>query len=125
MEDDVLHFENLPSFGGILSSDESEILLSCLSVEHLRIPSHFGFLLAQDRYMHLFSVKLQNLLRAVLLEPGSFLPKSDFRDVEHIPLRMNAHQKEVLRQGSNGHLPQHLVMTRFSWAQSMVFSSMN
>jgi hypothetical protein len=48
--------------------------------------------------MHLFSVKLQNLLRGVLLEPGTFLPKSDFRDAQHIPLRMNAHQKEVLRQ---------------------------
>jgi thiol-disulfide isomerase/thioredoxin len=98
MEDDVLHFEKLPSFGGILSSDESEILLSCLSVEHLRIPLVLDFFSAQDRYMHLFSVKLQTLLRGVLLEPGSFLPKSDFRDVEHIPLRMNAHQKETLRQ---------------------------
>jgi thiol-disulfide isomerase/thioredoxin len=98
MEDDVLHFENLPSFGGILSSDESEVLLSCLSVEHLRIPLILDFFSSQDRYMHLFSVKLQNLLRAVLLEPGSFLPRSDFRDAEHIPLRMNAHQKEVLRR---------------------------
>jgi hypothetical protein len=98
MEDDVLHSENLPSFGGILSSDESEILLSCLSVEHLRIPLVLDFFSAQDRYMHLFSVKLQNLLRGILLEPGTFLPRSDFRDAEHIPLRMNAHQKELLRQ---------------------------
>lgn len=98
MEDDVLHSEKLPSFGGILSSDESEILLSCLSVEHLRIPLVLDFFSSQDRYMHLFSVKLQNLLRGVLLEPGTFLPKSDFRDVDHIPLRMNAHQKEQLRQ---------------------------
>jgi hypothetical protein len=36
-EDDVLHIKNLPSFGGGLGQQDSELLLSMLTVPYLRV----------------------------------------------------------------------------------------
>ena len=36
-EDDVLHIKNLPNFGGVLGQQDSELLLSMLTVPYLRV----------------------------------------------------------------------------------------
>lgn len=42
-EDDILHFDKLPTFGNTISREESELLLSYLTVDYLRIPLVVSF----------------------------------------------------------------------------------
>ena len=90
-EDDILHFDKLPTFGNTISREESELLLSYLTVDYLRIPLIVSFFAAQDRVNYLFNSKLQSLLRSVLFEAGPWTPKIN-TSVENIPLRKNAAQ---------------------------------
>ena len=78
-EDDVLHAERLPGFGDTLSREESETLLSYLTVEYIRIPLVVGFFASRDRPTYLFNPQLQALLRAVLFEPGTWVAAHEHR----------------------------------------------
>ena len=62
-EDDVLHCDRLPTFGETLSRSESELLMSYLTVDYMRIPLVIGFFANSDRVTYLFDSGLQNLLR--------------------------------------------------------------
>ena len=78
-EDDILHAEKLPRFQNTLSAEESELLMSFLTVPYMRIPLVVGFfadlhenengeIRCGDRVTYLFNSQLQALLRAVLFE---------------------------------------------------------
>jgi hypothetical protein len=95
-EEDVLHSTNLPTFGGALSREESEMLMSYLTVEYIRIPLVLGFFASRDRVTYLFNAQLQKLLRSVLFEPGAWIPTNDIGIIDHVPVRQTAAQK---RQG--------------------------
>eukprot|EP01012_Entosiphon_sulcatum_P024255 TRINITY_DN29428_c0_g1_i1.p1 TRINITY_DN29428_c0_g1~~TRINITY_DN29428_c0_g1_i1.p1 ORF type:complete len:4234 (+),score=586.19 TRINITY_DN29428_c0_g1_i1:35-12736(+) len=101
-EDDVLHADKLPNFGGALSAEESEMLLGYLTVEYTRVPLVLDFFASQDRATYLFSPALQQLLRAVLFEPGTWVRPTDRHDVTSVPMRLTALQKreKVLEQFS-------------------------
>jgi len=100
-EDDVLHHKGLPTFGDVLSDEESAVLLSGLTVPYMRIPLVLDFFASQDRHTYLFAAKLQSLLRAVLFEPGPYVSADDVakygeRDLhlQKVPMRLNAVQKK-------------------------------
>ena len=83
-EEDVLHTDDLPRFHGTLSSEESEALLSYLTVGYIRVPlvAHFFADLQSifdegsgayelhcgNRATFLFNEQLQALFRSVVLE---------------------------------------------------------
>lgn len=69
-EDDVLHAQNLPSFEGLLGQEDSERLLSSLTVPYLRVPLVLSFFTTEDRVAALVSGELQLLLEHVLFEPS-------------------------------------------------------
>ncbi|CUG89319.1 zinc finger protein, putative [Bodo saltans] len=69
-EDDILHTANLPTFGGTLTTEESEMLLSMLTTPYLRIPMVLNFFANSDRHSYLLHEDLQKVLRATLFEPG-------------------------------------------------------
>jgi len=75
-EDDVMHADRLPTFGDTLSREESEQLLSYLTVPYVRVPLIAGFFSSRDRVTYLFNPALQSLLRSVLFEGGPWLPHS-------------------------------------------------
>lgn len=56
-------------YNDTLSPEESEALLSFLTVPYLQIPLVLGFFGTADRALYLFNPELQQLLRAVLFEP--------------------------------------------------------
>lgn len=93
-EDDVLHASNLPTFGDTLRREESEMLLSYLSVEYARIPLVLGFFASRERTTYLFNPQLRDLLRAVLFEGGSWVSLNNRGEVDHIPLRRTHLQHE-------------------------------
>ncbi|CAE7676808.1 unnamed protein product, partial [Symbiodinium microadriaticum] len=72
-EDDVLHIKNLPSFDGCLGQQDSELLLSFLTVPYMRIPLVLTFFSTEDRIHALKSEELQGVLDSVLFEPARFL----------------------------------------------------
>jgi hypothetical protein len=96
-EEDVLHSSNLPTFGGTLSREESEMLMSYLTVEYVRIPLVLGFFATRDRVTYLFNTKLQNLVRGVTFEPGAWIPQSVSSGITHVPVRQTASQKRQAR----------------------------
>ncbi|OQR84514.1 hypothetical protein ACHHYP_13291 [Achlya hypogyna] len=90
-EDDVLHTDALPLFNGTLSAEESEYLMSYLTVPYTRIPLVLGFFASRDRVMYLFNPLLQTLLRAVLFEGGDWVHRANgettAETITHVPLR--------------------------------------
>ena len=52
---------------------ESELLLSYLTVDYVRIPLVVNFFASHDRITYLFNRELQDLLRSVLFEPGTWV----------------------------------------------------
>ena len=91
-EDDILHCDKLPTFGGTISREESEQLLSFLTVDYIRIPLVVGFFASQDRVTYLFNSQLQSLFRAVLFESGPWVPKNSQGAIDKIPIRKTASQ---------------------------------
>eukprot|EP00397_Hematodinium_sp_SG-2012_P000007 GEMP01000007.1.p1 GENE.GEMP01000007.1~~GEMP01000007.1.p1 ORF type:complete len:5820 (+),score=1409.10 GEMP01000007.1:169-17628(+) len=73
-EDDVLHLRTLPTFDGALGQQDSEVVLSFLTVPLLRLPLMCAFFASEDRLHALQNATLRNLLHAVLFEPGLYLP---------------------------------------------------
>jgi hypothetical protein len=91
-EDDILHATNLPTFNGTISREESEQLLSYLTVDYVRIPLVISFFATQDRVTYLFNPELQTLFRAVLFEAGQWVPDSSRGTIDHVPVRQTAQQ---------------------------------
>lgn len=73
-EDDVLHIKNLPSFKDCLGQQDTELLLSYLTVPYLRVPLVLSLFATEDRIHSLRSEELQEVLDAVLFEPSTYLP---------------------------------------------------
>ena len=61
----MLFADELPTFGGTLSLEESEALLSYLTVPYCRVPLVCGFFAARDRSSYLMNGDLQALFTAV------------------------------------------------------------
>ena len=93
-EDDVLHHNSLPTYGDTLSREESERLMSSLTVRYIAIPLVLDFFATMDRHTYLFNPGMQQLLRSVLFEPGCWSPESDYPNIPHVPLRQTALQKK-------------------------------
>ena len=104
-EDDVLHLWDLPGFGlsvgaPVLSQQDSELLLSYLTVPYLRIPLVLSFFATNDRAHALTSPQLQQMLDAVMFEPGKHLHLKSVG--QSCPIDVPASDKDVL--GSAHHL---------------------
>ncbi|TMW68228.1 hypothetical protein Poli38472_007900 [Pythium oligandrum] len=89
-EDDIMHLDYLPTFKGTLSSEESEYLMSYLTVPYARIPLIASFFASRDRVTYLFNPMLQNLFRAVLFESGDWVSDAKSEEITHIPLRKSS-----------------------------------
>jgi hypothetical protein len=85
-EDDVLHIKNLPSFKDCIGQQDSELLLSYLTVPYLRIPLVLSLFATEDRIHSLRSEELQEVLEAVLFEPGTYLPAELLAVPEEVPV---------------------------------------
>ncbi|KAF1780686.1 P-loop containing nucleoside triphosphate hydrolase [Phytophthora cactorum] len=72
-EDDIMHLTDLPAYNGTLSAEESEYLMSYLTVPYTRIPLVVSFFSSRDRVTYLFNPMLQQLFRAVLFEGGDWV----------------------------------------------------
>mmetsp|Transcript_2150 Transcript_2150/g.2909 ORF Transcript_2150/g.2909 Transcript_2150/m.2909 type:complete len:4480 (+) Transcript_2150:77-13516(+) len=84
-EDDVLFADELPTFGGTLSKEESEAVLSYLTVPYVRIPLIVGFFSSRDRAAYLMNTDLQGLFSAALFEGGTWSRSS--QTIESVPMR--------------------------------------
>ena len=73
-EDDILHLQTLPDFGGAFGQRDSELLLSYLTVPYIRIPLVLNFFATDDRVHALRVGSLQEILDSVLFEPAKFVP---------------------------------------------------
>lgn len=67
-EDDVLHIKNLPSFEDAIGQQDSELLISYLTVPYIRVPLVLTFFSTEDRIHSLKSKELQEVLDGVLFE---------------------------------------------------------
>ena len=61
-EDDVLHASKIPNFGGALSTEDSEALLSFLSVPGLRVSLVLQFFAEKSRLTALFNESLRRIV---------------------------------------------------------------
>lgn len=71
-EDDIMHAEKLPTFDGTISIEESESLMSFLTVPYARIPLLISFFSTQDRVLYLFHSEIQELFTAALFEGATW-----------------------------------------------------
>ncbi|EDQ90981.1 uncharacterized protein MONBRDRAFT_31645 [Monosiga brevicollis MX1] len=92
-EEDVLHATGLPTFNNAISREESEMLMSYLTVDYVRVPMVLGFFATRDRVTYLFNPSLQALLRAVLFEGGLWVHQQDDRPIAEVPVRMTDRQR--------------------------------
>ncbi|RNF23641.1 uncharacterized protein Tco025E_02741 [Trypanosoma conorhini] len=99
-EDDVLHATAMPTFEGTMSEEESEILLSCLTVPYARLPLVLDFFASQDRHTYLFTPALQSVFCAVLFEPDVFVAPETLQAAAPtmVPMRLTEQQRRVVEQ---------------------------
>lgn len=117
-EEDVLHTDDLPRFHGTLSSEESEALLSYLTVGYIRVPlvAHFFADLQSifdtdsgkyelhcgNRATFLFNEQLQALFRSVILEQGAWVSQRDSAStstlIDRVPKRETQAQKRAFER---------------------------
>ncbi|KAL3658013.1 hypothetical protein V7S43_017055 [Phytophthora oleae] len=99
-EDDIMHLTDLPTYNGTLSAEESEYLMSYLTVPYTRIPLVVSFFSSRDRVTYLFNPMLQQLFRAVLFEGGDWVSDEKTEEISHIPLRKSnlvMHEEAIQR----------------------------
>ncbi|KAG6587045.1 uncharacterized protein IUM83_02717 [Phytophthora cinnamomi] len=99
-EDDIMHLTDLPTYNGTLSAEESEYLMSYLTVPYTRIPLVASFFSSRDRVTYLFNPMLQQLFRAVLFEGGDWVSDEKSEEISHIPLRKSnlvMHEEAIQR----------------------------
>lgn len=63
-EDDVMHAPEIPTFGGTISVEDAEAMLSYLAVPALRVPLMLRFFSDSGRLTALFNPKLRRILWA-------------------------------------------------------------
>ena len=85
-EDDVIHASAVETFGGALSGDDAESLLSFLTVPALRIPLLLRFFATGGRLTALTNQSLQRVLWAAVFSPGGW-PAPSLPAVEMAPCR--------------------------------------
>eukprot|EP01065_Artemidia_motanka_P000909 TRINITY_DN1042_c0_g1_i1.p1 TRINITY_DN1042_c0_g1~~TRINITY_DN1042_c0_g1_i1.p1 ORF type:complete len:4224 (+),score=1358.75 TRINITY_DN1042_c0_g1_i1:274-12672(+) len=93
-EDDVLHADKLPTYGDTLSHEEAELMMTVLTTRYMSIPLVLDFFSSMDRHTYLFNQSMQDLLRAVVFEPGPWAPEGVATDAPHVPLRQSALQRK-------------------------------
>jgi hypothetical protein len=71
-EDDVLHVEKMPDFGGRVSAQDAELLASFLTAPYLRIPLVLNFFADEARVHALDSLDLQAIVTSSLFEPAEW-----------------------------------------------------
>ncbi|TDH74318.1 hypothetical protein CCR75_003035 [Bremia lactucae] len=86
-EDDIMHLDDLPTYSGTLSTEESQYLMSYLTVPYARLPLVLSFFSSRERVMYLYHPSLQQLFRAILFEGGDWVSKDINGEISHIPLR--------------------------------------
>ena len=91
-EDDVLHAEELPTFGDTLSREEAELLFSFLTVDYVRLPLVLNFFADKDRVTYLFNSDLQAMLRGLLFEGGPWVPDWELAPIKRVPERRTKRQ---------------------------------
>ncbi|KAL4139988.1 hypothetical protein PRNP1_015417 [Phytophthora ramorum] len=99
-EDDIMHLTDLPTYHGTLSAEESEYLMSYLTVPYTRIPLVASFFSSRDRVTYLFNPMLQQLFRGVLFEGGDWVSDDKAEEISHIPLRKSnlvMHEEAIKR----------------------------
>ncbi|RLN73048.1 hypothetical protein BBJ28_00012419, partial [Nothophytophthora sp. Chile5] len=99
-EDDIMHLTDLPTYHGTLSAEESEYLMSYLTVPYTRIPLVASFFSSRDRVTYLFNPMMQKLFRAVLFESGDWVSDDKAEEISHIPLRKSnlvMHEEAIQR----------------------------
>ena len=101
-EEDILHIRKLPDFDKSLSARNAELLLQYLTVPYLRIPLVLSFFSKPENTSALGNISLQEMLDAVLFEPGDFHQNTEKLCPEQIPsktrLHMNTHLQQQLFQ---------------------------
>lgn len=71
-EDDVLHAPKIPNFGGALSGEDAEALLSFLSVPSVRASMLLSFFAENSRLAALLNSQLRNILWSAIFCPGKW-----------------------------------------------------
>jgi len=94
-EDDILHQDSLPNFGDTLSRQESEMLLSYLTVPYLRIPLVLAFFATGDRVTYLFNHEIQALLRATLFDSSDWVPEGEQDRISTVPASQGGFQSAL------------------------------
>ncbi|CAJ1416719.1 unnamed protein product, partial [Effrenium voratum] len=95
-EDDLLYMRTLPTFNEMLRPSDSEALLSFLTVPYIRMPLVLAFFTTGDRVNSLFDRGLQEILEAVVLEPGKLLEPMHWSVApENVPANSSAEQELV------------------------------
>jgi len=84
-EDDCLHCLTLPSFGDVLSEEDSELLLSYLTAPYIRLPLVLSFFSTKDRVAVLLNADVQNCVESVLFEPRTWVSEYETPAVQSIP----------------------------------------
>ena len=113
-EDDVLHIRNLPTFEDSIGQQDSEMLLSYMTVPYLRIPLVLSFFASEDRIHALKSTELQSVIDSVVFEPGKYLNLSAGQE---IPQLVPTEKKELLAT------PYGLLLNELQYSPSGVLRS--
>lgn len=103
-EESILHLKDLPRFKENLSLEDSESLLSYLTVPFMAAPLVLSFF-AKDRVGILLHKPFRALIEAVLFEPRMF--KEDFEDLLTVPVDPSS--KETLLGTRYGVLVNELI----------------
>ncbi len=90
-EDDILHVRSLPDFGDRLRAHDSELLLQYLTAPYIRIPLVMQFFADPQHLLALWSMDLQEVLEAVLFEPGAWQPARPSPLPTEIPVLDRSH----------------------------------
>jgi hypothetical protein len=83
-EDDVLHVQKLPDFDGRVNSRSCELLLQYLTAPYLRLPLVLRFFAAPEMTTALANEQLQDMLDAVMFEPGAWQPNEEVACPEQV-----------------------------------------
>jgi hypothetical protein len=82
-EDDIVECAVLPTWDGLLSQSDAELLLSFLTVPMLRLPLIMDFF--SSRLELLFNSSMREILESVLLEPGRWVERRVESSISTVP----------------------------------------
>lgn len=90
-EEDVLHLQTLPTFDDLLKPSETELLLTYLTAPMVRVPLSLRLFADATRCRALSSHEIQQVLDAVLFEPGPWQPPGLVFVPQEIPASTRQH----------------------------------